>query len=78
MFKLTSTEKPITDQWFRTTDLLINSPRFSPWAINPGPYMRVKLWYRYHRDRFPTDRPRLSLLKFEGEAMELWLAKFSL
>ena len=73
---LTSREKLITTQRFRTGDPQISSPRFSHCVIVTAGGLTVKLWFLSPTD-FPSYRPRLLLLKPEGEGVELWPAKIS-
>ena len=75
--KLTFREKPITGWQSRTTNPQIHSPPFFPCAIATAVGPSVKPWFLSQTD-FPICRPRLSLLKPEGEAVELWLENISL
>ena len=75
--KLTFREKPITAQWFRTSNSQISRPRFSHCAITTAGVFLLNLWSLIQRDS-PSYRPRLPLLKLECKPVELWLAKISL
>ena len=55
----------------------ISIPLFSHLTIATAGVLMVKLWFLSPTD-FPSYRARLPLMKPEGEAVELWLAKFSL
>ena len=61
----------------RTGNPQISSPLFSHITIAIAGVLMVKLWFLSPTDSL-SYRARLPLMKPEGEAVELWLAKFSL